>query len=59
MDRTLLLLLIVSGLLITVLAPHATLTLMAIVALSVLTIRVFWAIVQSFEEAPRSRRAAD
>ncbi|MGD1943369.1 MAG: hypothetical protein ACFB0G_18900 [Leptolyngbyaceae cyanobacterium] len=59
MDRTLLLLLIVSGLLITILAPHATLTLFAIVTLSVLTTRVFWAIVQSFEDVPRSRRAAD
>ena len=59
MDKTLLLLLIVSGLLITVLAPHATLTLFAIVMLSVLTTRVFWAIVQSFEETPRSPRAVD
>ncbi|MGF1460018.1 MAG: hypothetical protein ACFBSG_13450 [Leptolyngbyaceae cyanobacterium] len=51
MDKTLLLLLVVSGLLLTVLAPQATMTLAAVMVLSVLTTRVIWAIVQSFEEA--------
>lgn len=59
MDRTLLLLLIVSGVLITLLAPHATLMLVAIMALSTVTIRLFWAIFQSFEEPGRTRRALD
>jgi hypothetical protein len=59
MDRTLLLLLIVSGLLLALLAPHATLTLTVIVTLSVLATRMFWAIVQSFEETSRTRGALD
>lgn len=59
MDRTLLLLLIVSGVLITLLAPHATLMLVAIMALSTVTIRLFWSIFQSFEEPGRTRRALD
>jgi len=55
MDRTLLLLLIVSGLLLAVLAPHATLTLTAVIALSIVTTRVIWAVVQSFENPQPSR----
>lgn len=58
MDRTLLLLLIVSGLLLVVLAPHATLTLSAVIALAVVTTRVIWAFVQSFDTV-KSRRAID
>jgi hypothetical protein len=59
MDKTLLLLLILSGLLLAVLAPHATLTLIAIVTLSALATRGSWAIVQAFEPAIESRRVSD
>ena len=58
MDSTLLLLALVSGLLLVVLAPHATLTLTAAIALAVVTTRVIWAFVQSFDSAT-PRRAAD
>jgi hypothetical protein len=58
MDRTLLLLVIVSGLLLVVLAPHATLTLAAAIALAILTTRFIWALVQSFENH-QPRRAID
>jgi len=58
MDRTLLLLLIVSGLLLAVLAPHATLTFTAVIALSIVTTKVIWAVVQSFENT-QPRRAID
>lgn len=58
MDRTLLLLLIVSGLLLVVLAPHATFTLTAVIALAVVTTRLIWAFVQSFDNA-KPRRAID
>lgn len=58
MDRTLLFLLIMSGLLLAVFAPHATLTLTTVIALSVVTTRVIWAIVQSFEHT-QPRRATD
>ncbi|MEM6521206.1 MAG: hypothetical protein AAF722_17955 [Cyanobacteria bacterium P01_C01_bin.70] len=58
MDKTLLLLFIVSGLLLAVLAPHATLTLAAVIALSVITTRIIWAIVRSFEDSA-SHRAVD
>lgn len=58
MDRTLLLLIIVSGWLLVVLVPHATLTITAAIALSVVTTRVIWAFVQSFENN-RPRRASD
>ena len=59
MDRTLLLLIIMSGSLLTLLAPHATLTLTVIVTLSVLATRLFWAIVQSFEETSQTHSALD
>ncbi|HEY9890129.1 MAG TPA: hypothetical protein V6D02_17105 [Candidatus Obscuribacterales bacterium] len=59
MDRTLLLLFVLSALLIAVLAPHATFTLTTIVALAVLTTRLFWAIMQSFETPGRPRGAVD
>lgn len=59
MDRTLLLLLIVSGLLLAMLVPHATLMLTAIILLSFVTTRIFWAVVQSFGEEPYPRRAID
>ena len=55
MDKTLLLLLIISGLLLVVLAPHATLTLTAAIALSIITTRVIWAFVQSFDQATPRR----
>ncbi len=58
MDRTLLLLTMVSGLLLVVLAPHATLTLTAAIALAVVTTRVIWAFVQSFETS-HPRQAID
>ena len=58
MDSTLLLLTLVSGLLLVVLAPHATLTLAAAIALAVVTTRVIWAFVQSFDHA-KPRRAVD
>ena len=59
MDRTLLLLLIASGVLITLLAPHATLMVAAIVTLSTISIRLFWAVFQSFEDPGKTRRAFD
>jgi len=58
MDKTLLLLLVISGLLLVVLAPHATLTLTAAIALAVLTTRMIWAFVQSFESVT-PRQATD
>lgn len=58
MDRTLLLLSVVSGLLLVWLAPHATLTLTAAIALAVVTTRAIWAFVQSFESV-KPRRAID
>jgi hypothetical protein len=44
------LLTLLSGLLLALLAPHATFTLTLAVALSVLTTRVIWSMFQSFEE---------
>ncbi|MEM9117570.1 MAG: hypothetical protein AAGD09_06770 [Cyanobacteria bacterium P01_F01_bin.56] len=58
MDRTLLLLSIVSGVLLVILAPHTTLTLTAAIALAVVTIRGIWSFVQSFDPI-QSRRAID
>ncbi len=58
MDRTLVLLLIMSGLLLVLLAPHATLTLTVAIALAVVTTRVIWAVVRSFENT-QPRRAID
>ncbi|WP_160299539.1 hypothetical protein [Leptolyngbya iicbica] len=58
MDRTLLLLLVISGLLLVVLAPHATLTITAAISLSVLTTRMIWAFGQSFESGT-PRQATD
>lgn len=58
MDKTLLLLLIMSGLLVAVFAPHATLTLTAVIVLSIFTTRVIWAVVQSFEKT-QPRQATD
>ncbi len=58
MDKTLLLLLVISGLLLVVLAPHATLTLTAAIALSVVTTRMIWAFVQSFDQS-KPRQAID
>ena len=48
MDRTLLTLLILSLLLVAMQAPHATLTLIAVLVLSTLATRGSWAILQSF-----------
>ncbi|MBE7381956.1 MAG: hypothetical protein F6J95_011155 [Leptolyngbya sp. SIO1E4] len=48
MDRTLLPLLLLSMALVTMLAPHATLTLTAIIALSALATWGAWAVLQSF-----------
>lgn len=59
MDRTLLFLLVVTGLLVAILAPHATLILTTIVALSVLATRLVWALFQSFEETSKTRGAID
>jgi hypothetical protein len=59
MDRTLLLLLVTSGLLLALLAPHATFTLATVVALSVVTTRAVWAIFQSFERTSGPRGALD
>jgi len=58
MDKTLLLLLIMSGLLVAVFAPHATLTLTAVIASSIFTTRVIWSVVQSFEQT-QQRQAID
>jgi hypothetical protein len=55
MDKTLLLLLVISGLLLLVLAPHATLTLTAAIALAALTTRMIWAFGQSFESVTPSQ----
>lgn len=59
MDRTLLLLLIVSGLLLALLAPHATFTLTVVITLSTLATRAIWAMFSSFEESGPTRNAWD
>ena len=59
MDKTLMILFAVTGLLIAMLAPHATFTLVAIVSLSVLATRFFWAVVQSFEDTDSIGRVFD
>jgi hypothetical protein len=59
MDKTLLLLLILSGVLVALFAPHATFTLVAVIALSMVTTRAFWAIFQSFEETGGPREVLD
>ncbi|NER81870.1 MAG: hypothetical protein F6K42_20360 [Leptolyngbya sp. SIO1D8] len=59
MDRTLLPLLLLSMLLVAMLAPHATLTLTAVVALSVLATRGSWAIIQAFGTTSETQRALD
>jgi hypothetical protein len=59
MDRTLLLLLILSGVLLAFFAPHATFTLVTVIALSIVTTRAFWAIFQSFEETSGPSGALD
>lgn len=59
MDKTLLPLLVLSVILVTILAPHATLTLAAVVGLSVIVTRSSWAILQSFGQAGSQQRAID
>jgi len=59
MDKTLLPLLILSGLLVAMLAPQATLTLTAIVTLSAIATRGSWAIIQTFGQSSETRRATD
>lgn len=59
MDRTLLPLLLLSVVLVAVLAPHATLTLTAIVTLSAIATRGSWAIIQAFEQSTPPRKALD
>ncbi|MEM9005007.1 MAG: hypothetical protein AAGE59_15975 [Cyanobacteria bacterium P01_F01_bin.86] len=59
MDRTLLTLLLLSVLLITISAPHAMLTLTAVVLLSVLATLGAWAVLRSFEPARGTHRAID
>lgn len=59
MDRTLLLLLLLSVVLITAWAPYATLTLSAIVGLSALVTRGAWTVLQGVEPAEAPQRVLD
>ncbi|PSN17095.1 hypothetical protein C7271_19540 [filamentous cyanobacterium CCP5] len=57
MDKTLIFLLIFSLLLVTWQAPFAMLTLMGIVALSVVFVRITWGLLQGFNQpAPEAQR---
>lgn len=57
MDKTLLFLLVLSLLLLTWQAPHAMLTLVAIIALSVVFVRGTWGFLQGFgQSVPEAQR---
>ncbi len=59
MDRTLVTLLILSIVLIAMSAPHAMLTLTAVLVLSALATRGTWAILRSFEPARATQKVID
>lgn len=59
MNRTLLPLLLLSILLVAVLAPHATLTLTAVILLSAIVTRGSWAVIQAFAPASEAYRPMD
>lgn len=56
MDKTLLPLLLLGILLVAVSAPHATLTLVAVILLAAIATRGSWAVIQSFAPASDNYR---